>query len=269
MINIQTYQIPAGAPLIVQGTGSVFKLIAASEGLMITLLRGSQTVAEATGFSAGLKLGPYCPDFTSWQVATLSGLAGNCVVAIGDEQFDYETFAGTVFFTQDGASPIGVGTSSIFDPNYQAQQGQGFSLSTDVPAVAAAYSCLSISGPKLASAWPAPTNFFLKKIRVSNPSAAAMAFDMASGTIQGSSGVQGLGRDGQNQSQFQVLSGSILTIPAAGLIYEHFIVPAGESVEIDLENDPFYLAKGVDQGYTLSSETLDTAFVADFSWIEF
>lgn len=270
MITAKPFIIAAGV-LPVGGSnyqivGTKLFLLAASEPLFIKIFKGSELVGDFSGFNGGLEAGPFCEPFTAFSLATQSGLAGNALIGIGDDDMGYNPLAGTLNFSDSATNAGALPTPTSFNQH-------NFAAAITVPAGVGDLAILELGngGPNNQK------NAIISGLRIYNPSAAPVNINL--GLLN--SFLIGIGAAGAVGGNL-FITGPIYVfglyagvIPPAGLpnpgtfgLAKEIHVPANTDVVVDLSAEPVVLPKGTQASFIAWCDTADTEIVFSLNWSE-
>lgn len=270
--SIAAGALPAGGSAYSIG-GSKFFLLAASEPLNIQLYKNAKLVGDLTGFNGGLSVGPFCEAFTSFSLATQSGLIGDALIGVGDETIDYNPLAGTLNFS----NPAGAATATPAPATVSTGQQTTVNQQNFGATVTVAASAGNVAEFELAcGGFPNPKQATINKLRVHNSGAAAVnvILSVASSFIV----ITDAGPVANNL--FAGGAANTFTVyakagPSAGLptpptikLLKTVNIPAASDVEIDLTSAPIVLQKGPVRSLFVYCDTPNTAITFSLDWAE-
>ncbi|MGA9853411.1 MAG: hypothetical protein WBR15_10850 [Gammaproteobacteria bacterium] len=273
MILTQNYPVPAGSPgLQSQSGGNYFFLLGGSEPLNITLFDKSQNaIAQLYGVIQGVRLGPFKLGFTSWQIVTQSGAVGTAMVAISDQEMDYDIAGGQLGYggVVNGQEPTPLQPALFGEINsgrHINYNGYGFWGSQSVAAVGGDYNYATLGNTHTAAA----CILKLERVRISSATVANFVigtFSSSAGTAQGYAKFSPI-----NRSTLLLGSGQSATLPvyAVGPLAT-LQAPPNNIVELDLTDTPLYMYAGnvmTDNTVIVVCQTVDLAWTCDFEWSE-
>lgn len=280
MILAKPFAIAAGALPVggssYQITGTKLFLVAASEPVFIQIFRGTQLVGDFDGFNGGLEAGPYCEPFTSFKIATKSGLAGNALIGVGDDDMAYNPLAGAMTFSQPQQSALANPTSPSVSISANSSLNQeNFMCYVDILAVAAQQAIIELSNQvtvnqktaiitslRFHNFGAAEVNFVLGFMRDNYPLAATYEGINLFNSVNAGVAEFSFAAEAVSAAGLPTVS------PSALILLTTIGLPPGVDIVLDLSETPMILNVGEGSSFVGFCDTADTQVGVTINWTE-